>query len=133
MRRGEPVAAAGRGKRGWRVVSSELDVVDVVDTGNIATTSATEPLESSHAPYIARLTSISLCRQHTDLTCYQIADLHQIPNAGQSHASVERLRANDPDYRQRYQQLRRHAQQLRQQAGLANANLKRGLMTQHAA
>lgn len=92
-------------------------------------------LSSSHGIYAARCTSISLCRNHTDLTCYEIADIHAVKEAqtAHSHATVARYRRTDRDYAARYQQLADQARELQRQAGYAKANLKRGLTTQRLA
>ena len=93
-----------------------------------------ELLSSSHGEYSARCTSISLCREHTDLTCYEIADIHNVKDAQPSfsHATVVRHGRTEPDFAQRYRRLVDHARQLQRQAGYANASLKRGLTSEHA-
>ena len=90
-----------------------------------------ELLESSHGPDLARLTSITLCRQHTDLTCYDIAAIHRVKDAQPSfaRATVARYRRRDPDFNTRYRELLATAQRLQRQAGYSNANLTRGLTT----
>ena len=76
-----------------------------------------ELLSASHGEYVARCTSISLCRDHTDLTCYDIADIHNVNDAQPSfsHATVVRHRRADPDFEHRYRQLLDHARQLQRQ------------------
>ena len=93
-----------------------------------------ELLTPSHGEYSARCTSISLCRDHTDLTCYEIADIHTVKDAQPSfsHATVVRHCRAEPDFAQRYRRLVDHARQLQRQAGYANANLKRGLTSGRA-
>ena len=90
-----------------------------------------ELLAPSHGQHVARLTSIALCRQHTDLTCYDIAAIHHMTEAQPSfaRATVARYRRDDPDFNARYGRLLTTARQLQRQAGYANANLKRGLTT----
>jgi len=90
-----------------------------------------ELLSSSHGEYSARCTSISLCRDYTDLTCYEIAYIHNVKDAQASisHATVVRHCRTEPDFAQRYRRLTDQARQLQRQAGYANANLKRGLTT----
>jgi hypothetical protein len=93
-----------------------------------------ELLNSSHWEYAARCTSISLCRHHTDLTCCEIADIHNVKDAQPSfsHATVVRHCRTEPDFAQRYRRLVDQARQLQRQAGYANANLKRGLTSGRA-
>jgi hypothetical protein len=88
-------------------------------------------LTSSHGASAAQLTSISLCRDHTDLTCYKIADIHDVKDAQPtfSRSTVARYRHADPDFNQRHRTLVAHAQELQRQAGYANAILRRGLTT----
>jgi hypothetical protein len=90
-----------------------------------------ELLDTSHGQDVARLSSIVLCRQHTDLTCYDIAVIHQVKEAQPSfaRATVDRYRRNDPDFDTQYRRLLTAAQALQRQAGYAHANLKRGLTT----
>jgi hypothetical protein len=90
---------------------------------------AADALASSHGHATARLTSTALCRDHTDLTCPDIASIHHVKDAESAfaHATVARYRRTDPDYEARYQQLRHQAQHLRRDAGYKNANLRRGL------
>lgn len=92
-------------------------------------------LSSSRGTSTARCTSISLCREHTDLTCYEIAAIHNIKDAqpGFSHATVARHCRTDPDFAQRYQQLDEQASQLQRQAGYTRANLRRGMASGRAA
>jgi hypothetical protein len=94
-----------------------------------------ELLSSSHGAQVARFTSISLCRNHTDLTCYEIADIHAVNEAqpAYSHDAVARHRRTDHDYAHRYRQLADQAGELQRHAGYARANLKRGLTTQQPA
>ena len=89
-------------------------------------------LNPSHGEYVGRCTSISLCRDHTDLTCYEIAEIHDVKDAQPafSAATVARHRHADRDFDQRHRQLLRRSRQLQRQAGYANAHLKRSLTTQ---
>jgi hypothetical protein len=86
-------------------------------------------LGSAHGEHLARCASISLCRDHTDLTCYEIADIHTVKDAQPSfsHATIARHRRTDRDFEQRYRQLVEQTRELQRQAGYARANLKRGL------
>ncbi len=86
-------------------------------------------LASSHGPKVAQLTSITLCREHTDLTCCDIAAIHHVKDAQPSfaRATVVARRRHDPDFNTRYRQLLATARDLQRQAGYANANLRRGL------
>jgi hypothetical protein len=88
-----------------------------------------EILAPTHGPQVAQLTSIALCREHTDLTCYDIAAIHHVKHAQPSfaRATVVARRRRDPAFNNRYRQLHAAARDLQQQAGYANANLKRGL------
>jgi TniQ len=88
-------------------------------------------LGPSHGHYLAGCTSISLCRDHTDLTCYEIADIHAVKDAQPSfsHATVARHRRCDNAFLQRHRQLLDQAHELQRAAGYTNANLKRGLTT----
>ncbi len=88
-----------------------------------------DALRSSHGDLATRLTSTALCRHHTDLTCPEIASIHNVKDAESAfaHATVARYRRADPDYEARYRQLLLEAQRLRRAAGYENANLRRGL------
>jgi hypothetical protein len=90
---------------------------------------AADTLASSHRYSTARLTSTALCRDHTDLTCPEIASIHSVKDAESAfaQATVARYRRIDPDYEVRYRQLLHDAQRLRGDAGYENANLRRGL------
>jgi hypothetical protein len=96
---------------------------------------AADALASSHGDATARFTSTALCRNHTDLTCPEIASIHNVKDAESAfaHATVARYLRTDPDYEHRYRQLLREAQRLRREAGYENANLRRGLTSQSAA
>lgn len=96
---------------------------------NAINTRAADLLAQSHGPDVARRTSIAVCREHTDLTCYDIAAIHNVADAQPAFASatVIKHQAIDQDFDRRYQQLKDHARQARHDAGFANANLKRGL------
>jgi hypothetical protein len=89
----------------------------------------TELLATSYGADIARRASITICREHTDLTCDVIAAIHQVNDAQPAHcrATTAKHRHADPDFNQRYQQLLHHAQAAERQAGFANANLERAL------
>ena len=89
----------------------------------------TELLATSHGADIARRASITICRQHTDLTCELIATIHRVNDAQPAHsrATVAKHRHADPDFNRRYEQLLEHARAARQQAGFANASFKRAL------
>lgn len=102
------------------------------DLARAISTHAVKLLAPTHGPNIARYASIAICREHTDLTCLQIATIHNVNHAQPTfaHAAVERRRRSDPDLDRRYRQLLDHAQQLRRQAGYANANLRRGMTRQ---
>jgi hypothetical protein len=96
---------------------------------------AAELLTTPHGADIARRASITICRQHTDLTCDAIAAIHHV-NAAQttySRSAVERHRRDDPDFERRYRQLLRYAEQARRNAGFNNAHLKRALTSQRIA
>jgi hypothetical protein len=88
-------------------------------------------LATTHGHYLALCTSISLCREHTDLTCYEIADIHAVNEAQPSfsRATVARHRRTDTDFEQRHRQLLDQARKLQRAAGYTNANLKRRLTT----
>jgi hypothetical protein len=92
-------------------------------------TRSAEILAPTHGPQVAQLTSIALCREHTDLTCYDIAAIHHVKDAQPSfaRATVVARRRHDPDFSTRYRQLLATARDLQRQAGYATANLKRGL------
>ena len=70
-----------------------------------------------------------VCREHTDLTCRQIAAIHNINHAQSTivRATVERRRRKNPDFDD---QLLDDARELQRQAGYAHANLRRGLTMQ---
>jgi hypothetical protein len=89
-------------------------------------------LASAQGPNMARHASITVCRDHTDLTSRQIATIHNVNHAQPTlaHATIDRCRRNDPDFDCRYRQLLDHAQELQRQAGYTNANLKRGLTSE---
>ena len=95
---------------------------------------ATELLASSHGPDVARRTSIALCRQHTDLTCHEIAAIHHVNDAQPSfaRATVARHRRDDPDFNPRYRQLLGHAQRLSDKPATATPTSRRGLTTKPA-
>ena len=90
---------------------------------------AAELLATSHGADIARRASITICRQHTDLTCDDLAAIHQVRDAQPAHcrATIAKHRQADPDFDRRYRRLLDHAQATQQQAGFANASLSRGL------
>jgi hypothetical protein len=90
---------------------------------------AIELLATSYGADIARRASITTCREHTDLTCDVIAAIHRVRDAQPTHcrATIAKHRQADPDFNRRYQQLLDHAQATQQQAGFANASLKRAL------
>jgi hypothetical protein len=90
---------------------------------------AIELLATSCGADIARRASITTCRKHTDLTCDVIAAIHRVRDAQPAHcrATIAKHRHADPDFNRRYQQLLDHAQATQQQAGFANASLKRAL------
>jgi hypothetical protein len=92
---------------------------------------AGELLAGFHGEDGARWASVALCRQHTDLTCYEIAAIHDVADAQPSYSKdvVTRYRREDPDYDRRYQKLVALATELQRGAGYANANLRRGLTT----
>ena len=89
----------------------------------------------SHGDATAQLTSTALCRNHTDLTCPEIASIHNVKDAESAfaHATVARYLGTDPDYKHRHRRLLREAQRLRREAGYENAILRRGLTSQSAA
>ena len=89
----------------------------------------TELLATSYGADIARRASITICREHTDLTCDVIAAIHRVNDAQPAHcrATIAKHRHANPDFNRRYQQLLDHAQATRQQAGFTNASLKRAL------
>ena len=95
---------------------------------------AAEGLASSHGDAPARLTSTALCRDHTDLTCPEIAGIHSVNEAASAfaHATVARYRRTDPDYEARYRQLLHEAQRLKSDAGYEHANLRRGLTSRRS-
>jgi hypothetical protein len=90
-----------------------------------------ELLATPRAENAARCASITLCRQHTDLTCPTIAAIHNVADAEPSYskAVVARGRREDPDFDHRYRQLLDRTRTLQRRAGYANAHLKRGLTT----
>jgi hypothetical protein len=90
---------------------------------------AIELLTTSHGADIARRASITICREHTDLTCDVIATIHRVNDAQPAHCrtTIAKHRHSDPNFNRRYQQLLEHAQTTQQQAGFANASLKRAL------
>ncbi len=95
---------------------------------------AGELLSTSHGADIARRASITVCPQHTDLTCDDLAAIHNV-NAAQtvySRTVIQRRRRDDPTFEHRYRQLLAHARDLRQQAGDVNAYLRRGLTSNQA-
>jgi len=96
---------------------------------------AIELLAASHGIHIARRASITVCRQHTDLTCPTIAAIHGTADAQPafSRATVARYRREAPDFDRRYRQLLDHADQARLTAGFANVNLKRALISDRTA
>jgi hypothetical protein len=79
----------------------------------------------------ARRASIACCQQTTDLTRDAIAAVHGIERVEPSdkQATITRHRQLDHDFDQRYQQLLDEARKLQSEAGYANANLRRGLMS----
>ena len=80
-------------------------------------------LQASNGEHAARLTSVSLCRHHTDLTCPELAEAQ--PTF--AHATVARHRRADSEFNPRYRRLASDARQLQRDAGYVNANLTRGL------
>ena len=96
---------------------------------------ATELLTASHGAHIAGRASITVCRQHTDLTCTTIAAMHHIADAQPAccRATIARHRRDDPDFDRRYRQLLDNAEQARRTAGFANARLRRALTSDRAA
>ncbi|MHB8695474.1 MAG: TniQ family protein [Solirubrobacteraceae bacterium] len=92
-------------------------------------TRSAEILAPTHGAAAAQRASITLCRQHTDLTCPAIAAIHQITDAQPTYSPifVDRHRRDDPSFDRLYRQLLTNARELRQQAGFADANLTRGL------
>jgi hypothetical protein len=97
-------------------------------------TSSAELLVPSYGIDVARRASIAICRAHTDLTCYDIAAIHDVKDAQPtfSRATVTRCRRNDPEFNNRYHQLLNHARELQERAGFASANLKRGLTSKRS-
>jgi hypothetical protein len=91
--------------------------------------SAVDQLAISHGADVARLISIAVCREYTDLTCQIIAAIHHVRYAQPTHsrATVARYRRSDPDFLRKYQKIVKRARTAQRQAGFANANLKRGL------
>ncbi len=94
-----------------------------------------ELFAASHGADVARRISISVCRERTELTCYEIAAIHKVNDAqpAHSHATVARHCRDDPDFEHRHQQLLDHARELQARARYANANLRRGLTSRPAA
>jgi hypothetical protein len=90
---------------------------------------AAELLTAPHGADIARRASITTCRQHTDLTCDDIAAIHGVKAAQTTYSrtAVDRYRRDDSDFNRRYQQLLDDAEQARHTAGFANANVTRAL------
>ena len=94
-------------------------------------TRSAELLAPGHGSDAARRTSIALCRQHSDLSCPDIANIHRVKDAQPTYSQtvVDRHRRENPDFDRRYQQLLSRAQALQRRAGYTNANLKRGLIS----
>jgi TniQ len=90
---------------------------------------AAELLTASHGADIARRASITICRQHTDLTCEVIAAIHHVGDAqpAYSREAVAKHRHADPAFHRQYQQLLNRARAAQREAGFASATLTRGL------
>ncbi len=90
---------------------------------------AAELLAASYGADVARRASITVCREHTDLTCDEIAAIHNVKAAqtAYSRAVIEQRRRDNAAFEHRYRQLLANALELRQQAGYANPYLQRGL------
>ncbi|MGB8879602.1 MAG: hypothetical protein WCD11_25030, partial [Solirubrobacteraceae bacterium] len=90
-------------------------------------------LGTSHGADIARRASITICREHTDLTCDELAAIHHVKAAQTTYSrTVIERRRDDPAFEHRYRQLLASALELRQQAGYANPYLQRGLTRNQA-
>lgn len=78
-----------------------------------------------------RAASALACREHTDLTWAEIAALYRIPAyVTLFENTVSERRRGDPHFNGRYRDLLDCAKDLRRSAGYANANLRRGMVTQ---
>jgi hypothetical protein len=82
-------------------------------------------------PAIRLRASALVCREHTDLTWPEVAAVHGISAyAAFFEKTISERRRGDPKFDRRYRNLLTGAKELRRSAGYANANLRRGLITQ---
>ncbi len=74
--------------------------------------------------------SLLTCREHTDLTWAELAEVHRLPYAQpQWSRGIVVCRRADRQFQERFEALGSHAAVLREKAGFADAQLTRGLVT----